>query len=90
MAGPTVMSLYIPLTSVTKGGYLGFPALDWLMVPPQAGQMIVWPNVLSKDPEMIDVSMGKEILPVQKGDLYVLHMRAHLHSVKTAVSRGCY
>jgi hypothetical protein len=89
MAGRSVLSFYIPLLDVEKGGYLGFPALDYLMVPPRMGQMIVWPNVKSQDPEVRDDRMGKEILSVMKGNLYVLHVKAHQYSYKNAELRGC-
>merc|ERR1711971_503235 len=42
MAGQKVLSIYIPLTNEdVQGGYLGFPELDWLMIPPSPGQMIL-------------------------------------------------
>ena len=89
MAGHKMLSFYIPLSSVEAGGYLGFPRLDWMMIPPIAGQMIVWPNVFSRDNNEVNENVGKEILPVRMGDLYVLHIYAHQHDFKTADSRGC-
>ena len=89
MAGPRVLSINIPLSNVGKGGYLGFPALDWLMVPPSAGQLVLWPNVLSKDTEIFDERMGREVLPVQGGDLYVLQLHVRLFDYEVATSRGC-
>lgn len=89
LAGPRVLSFYIPLSDVKEGGYLGFPAMDWLMIPPQVGQMIVWPNVLGEDPMTADWKMEKEVLPPQQDDMYVLHIRAHQYNYTSANLRGC-
>mmetsp|Transcript_10722 Transcript_10722/g.16178 ORF Transcript_10722/g.16178 Transcript_10722/m.16178 type:complete len:514 (-) Transcript_10722:657-2198(-) len=88
-AGPRVLSLYIPLSDVEAGGYLGFPILDWLMIPPQAGQLILWPNVLSENLMEVDERMAKEVLPPRQGDLYVLHVRIHLYNYTSASMEGC-
>ena len=90
MAGQKVLSIYIPLTNEdVQGGYLGFPELDWLMIPPSPGQMILMSNVMSKDPELMNPKMHHEILPVQKGDLYVLQIHVRNYDYKMALSRKC-
>ncbi len=89
LAGPRVLSLYITLSDVEAGGYLGFPVIDWLMIPPRAGQMVMWPNVLSREPMTVDEKMAKEILPPRQGDLYVLHVRIHQYNYTSARLRGC-
>lgn len=89
MAGPRVLTIYIPLSNAKKGGYLGFPGLDWLMIPSSQGQMILWSNVLHNDPELFDEKMGNEILPVQEGDLYVLQIHVRQYDFETARAQGC-
>ncbi len=89
MAGPRVLTIHIPLSNAKKGGYLGFPGLDWLMIPSSQGQMILWSNVLHNDPGMFDAKMGNEILPVQEGDLYVLQIHVRQYNFETAHAQGC-
>ena len=89
MAGHRVISFYIPLSTVEDGGYLGFPSFEWLMIPPVGGQMIAWPNVLNTNPTLLNDRMSKEVLPVRKGDLYILELHAHQYDFKVAQERGC-
>lgn len=88
IVGPRVLSFYIPLTSVEKGGYMGFPSLDWLMIHPKAGQMILWSNVMSNDPTVMNEKMANEVLPVQKGNLYLLRIHVRQYDYNSAKSRG--
>jgi hypothetical protein len=67
----------------------GFPDLDWLFIPPQKGQLIVWPNVLSSNLRKRRPIMSSEGLPVLEGEKYVLHAWVHLYDYEHATKQEC-
>ena len=86
-AGPRVLSIYLVLSEATSGGSIGFPDMDFLLVKPKRGSLLIWPNVdgnLNHD-EMTK----KEIMPVHEGDLYLLHTHIHLFDLASSTEKGC-
>lgn len=88
-AGPRVLSLFFCLTDVHKGGDIGFPDLDWLMVPPEKGQLLIWPNVLNSDPRKRNLAMMSESLPVLEGEKYGIHAWVRLYNYSEAQDNDC-
>lgn len=88
-AGPKVLSFYLTLSIVEEGGELGFPELDWLLIQPKIGQLIMWPNVVSTNPEKDDKRMIREELPVIMGEKHSAHVSAHLYDWQDAKERQC-
>ena len=61
------------LNDVDDGGGLQFPRLDEkfnLTIPPKNGKALVWPCVLSKDPNLPDDRTQLVELPVEKGQKF--------------------
>ena len=89
-AGPRVLSFYLSLSNVEEGGQLGFPELDWLLIEPKLGQLLMWSNVVSTNPEKDDKRMIREELPVTKGEKYSAHVSVHLFDWEDANERKCF
>mmetsp|Transcript_12532 Transcript_12532/g.20867 ORF Transcript_12532/g.20867 Transcript_12532/m.20867 type:complete len:470 (-) Transcript_12532:99-1508(-) len=87
--GPRVLSMFLCLTDVPEGGAMGFPDLDWLLVPPKKGQLLIWPNVLSEHTRKRHPDMASESLPVLKGEKYGVHTWVRLHDYERAEKMGC-
>ena len=88
-AGAQVLSVFLCLNDVPSGGAIGFPDLDWLLVPPQRGQLLIWPNVLSTDPSMPNPVMLSEGLPVLEGHKYGAQTFVRMHNYLYANEIGC-
>ena len=88
-AGPKVLSFYLTLSSAEEGGELGFPALDWLMIQPNIGQLVMWTSVVSINPEKDDKRMFYEELPVIKGEKHSAHVWVHLYDWQDAEDKQC-
>jgi len=93
-AGPRIFSWYLFLSDTGSGGggAMGFPNLDWLSIPPQTGQLLIWPNVYSSDPWKKAPSMVSEGLPVLGDDdnsLYGVYGWIRLYDYNTAHDLGC-
>lgn len=87
-AGPRILTMYMTLSEAKSGGYVGFPALDWLLVDPnKQGSLLLWPN--ADDDLNIDARMKNEVMPVREGDLYLLEIHVHLHDYLESSKMGC-
>jgi hypothetical protein len=71
--GHVLLTIFILLQPVEKGGALGFPDLDWLLV--ENPQILIWPNVANDKWNQELESMKHEQLPVVEGDLYGVYTR---------------
>lgn len=72
-SGPRLLTIFILLQPATKGGFLGFPDLDWLLV--ENAEILVWPNVANTKWNEELESMKHEQLPVVEGELYGIFTR---------------
>lgn len=103
-SGPRVFSIFLTLSNVSDkggdddddddeggdgGGQIGFPGLDWTLVGPKRGQMLLWSNVLNDDPTRVDSKMVHEALPVRGGEKYGAYLWIHLYDWNDAQERGC-
>lgn len=78
-AGPRILSVYLVLSEATSGGLIGFPDLDFLLVRPKRGSIMLISNIQGGDLSLNSRSR-KEIMPVREGDLYLVHTHVHLYS----------
>jgi hypothetical protein len=90
-AGPRALTIYIPLTDPfedsVKGGSIGFPDLQWTILTPHKGSMVVWSNL---DENLVPLpSLKSEILPVTSGDHYFLVTHIHLHDCNRNLVMNC-
>jgi hypothetical protein len=91
-AGPRVLTIYIPLTDPfedsIRGGSIGFPDLQWTVLTPKKGSMVVWSNL---DENLAPLpSIKTEILPVTSGDHYFLVTHVHLHDYNRNIEMNCF
>mmetsp|Transcript_4906 Transcript_4906/g.5699 ORF Transcript_4906/g.5699 Transcript_4906/m.5699 type:complete len:501 (-) Transcript_4906:50-1552(-) len=95
IGGPRVISVFLCLSDVEKGGAMGFPNLDWLSIPPRKGQLLIWPNVIvDKDKEdkmsmKIHKDMSSEGLPVIAGEKYGLQTWIRFGNYELAKKEKC-
>jgi prolyl 4-hydroxylase len=67
--GNRILSVYMYLNDVEEGGETIFPELD-LVVSPEVGKVIIWPNVLNDKPTEMDGRTIYEAKPVIAGSKY--------------------
>lgn len=90
-AGPRVLTVYIPLTDQfsdsIQGGSIGFPGLQWTVLTPKKGSIVVWSNL---DENHVPISsVETEILPITSGDHYIFVTHVHLHDYKRNFKMNC-
>lgn len=86
-AGPRVLSIYLILSEASSGGSIGFPDMDFLLIKPKRGSLLIWPNV---DGALhFDEALKKEIMPVREGNLHLLHTHVHLYDLPDPTEKGC-
>jgi len=96
LGGPRVLSVFLCLSDVEKGGAMGFPDLDWLSIPPRKGQMLIWPNVIIEKNEENKISMkshkdmSSEGLPVILGEKYGLQTWIRFGNYEEARKQECF
>ena len=73
-SGHVLFTVLLILQQPQKGGIIGFPNLDWLLV--QNAEILVWPTftMMGGHPQELP-EMKLEILPVIQGDLYAIKIR---------------
>lgn len=87
-AGPRVLSIYLVISEAEEGGMFGFPALDFMMIKPKKGSILIFQNI-DESFEQSDDRMMKEILTVKEGTLTLMHTHLHLYNYAKAVETGC-
>lgn len=87
-AGPRVLSIYLVISEAEEGGMFGFPALDFMMIKPKKGSILIFQNI-DESFEQSDDRMMKEILTVKEGTLTLMHTHLHLYNYVKAVETGC-
>ena len=86
-AGPRILTAFLVLSDVTKGGATGFPELDWLTVPAKKGQLLLWPNI--HDDQTMEPKLVHEGLPVIEGTKYAFNIWIHSNNWKKALEENC-
>jgi len=85
IGGPRVISIFIVLSETedvrVSGGSFGFPALDWLLVRPKKGSLLMWSN-LNDDDLKPHIKVKHELMPVKEGDVYMFSTHIHQFSIR--------
>jgi prolyl 4-hydroxylase len=87
-SGPRIMTLYIYLADVEEGGGTKFTDLN-ITVTPKLGRALLWPNVLSDDPNKQEEWTYHEALPPIKGRKYGATLWWHQRNFKRADELDC-
>lgn len=91
--GPRILTFFLYLNDVEEGGATAFPLLrrfkGGMKIFPKKGRALLWPSVLSHDPNMKDVRTDHEAQKVIKGEKYGANAWIHLRDFQTANKNGC-
>jgi len=87
--GVRLLTFFLYLNDVEKGGSTKFDLLDNLVVTPKKGRALVWPSVDDKNPSMIDLRTEHEALPVEKGVKYGANAWIHARDFRTSWNNQC-
>mmetsp|Transcript_444 Transcript_444/g.841 ORF Transcript_444/g.841 Transcript_444/m.841 type:complete len:345 (-) Transcript_444:119-1153(-) len=86
--GPRILTFFLYLSDVEEGGETAFPKLD-ISVSPKRGKALMWPGVMSDNPNVIDHRTIHEARPVTRGLKYAANTWIHQYDFKTANLWGC-
>lgn len=86
--GPRILTAFLYLNDVEKGGGTNFPDLN-LTVMPKKGRLLLWPSVLNEDPSKKDYSTRHQALDVEVGRKYGANGWIHLRNFKKPHEAGC-
>jgi prolyl 4-hydroxylase len=87
--GPRILTLFLYLnTPPSGGGGTSFPNIP-ITVQPQQGTAILWPNVLSENPNEMDIRTAHEALAVVDGEKYGANVWIHQRNWREVAARGC-
>jgi prolyl 4-hydroxylase len=86
--GVRILTVYLYLNDVDKGGGTNFPQLG-VTVMPKRGRVLLWPSVLNDNPNRKDFLTNHQALPVEKGIKYAANGWVHLRDFKTPHKIGC-
>ena len=89
--GPRILTVFLYLNDVVKGGETQFTRndKDTIMITPERGTMLIWPNVLDLDPSIADDRMYHEALIVEEGIKYAVNIWFHLRNYEMAHAKTC-
>jgi prolyl 4-hydroxylase len=86
--GPRILTVFLYLSDVEKGGGTQFGKLD-LRVMPKKGRVLIWPSVLDEDFMEMDERTHHEALPVEEGLKFAANSWLHLRDFKKPHHEGC-
>ncbi len=85
IGGPRVISIFVVLSEAeggqVSGGSFGFPSLDWLLVKPKKGLLLMWSNLNDEDLSP-HTKVKHELMPVKEGDLYMFSTHIHQYAIR--------
>uniref|UniRef100_A0A7S3TYV7 Fe2OG dioxygenase domain-containing protein n=1 Tax=Strombidinopsis acuminata TaxID=141414 RepID=A0A7S3TYV7_9SPIT len=87
--GVRILTVFIYLSNVTKGGETAFFTEPGLSVTPKAGRAVMWSQVLDQDPHTKDPRTEHEARPVLEGTKLAANFWIHQRDFKSAHARGC-
>lgn len=87
-AGPRILTVFIYLNDVERGGGTHFEELD-VTVFPKRGRVLIWPSVYDNNPNEKDWRTMHEALPVEEGIKYGANAWFHLRDYQTPNDNGC-
>mmetsp|Transcript_20165 Transcript_20165/g.19414 ORF Transcript_20165/g.19414 Transcript_20165/m.19414 type:complete len:406 (-) Transcript_20165:154-1371(-) len=86
--GPRILTVFLYLNDVEKGGGTNFPLLN-LTVMPKKGRVLIWPSVLDSNLNIKDIRTDHQALPVEEGIKYGANAWLHLRNTKDELEKGC-
>jgi prolyl 4-hydroxylase len=86
--GHRILTAFIYLNDVAGGGGTNLYQLN-ITVMPKRGRVLIWPNVLSGDPEQQDWTTSHRALLVEKGVKYGANLFYHLRDWRGARNAMC-
>lgn len=86
--GPRVLTVYLYLNDVEKGGGTRFTDLG-VTIMPKRGRAVIWPSVLDEEPLERDDRTHHEALAVEAGRKYGANAWIHQGDFKTAYTEFC-
>jgi len=86
--GPRILTFFLYLSDVEEGGETAFPLLD-IAVKPKKGKALLWPSVMSDDPESQDPRTTHEAKPVIAGRKFAANSWIHLYDFAVPNLWGC-
>lgn len=91
LQGPRIYTLFMYLNDVELGGGTRFTDLSQghLTIEPKRGKALLWPSVLSSNPEIKDERTYHEALPVLKGEKYGANVWIHQYDFKMPYKKNC-
>jgi prolyl 4-hydroxylase len=87
--GVRILTFYVYLSDVEEGGGTQFPSLN-LTVTPKKGRAILWPSVLTTDPNSKDIRTNHHALPVISGVKYGFNAWIHQRDFRGPHRKGCH
>jgi len=87
--GVRILTVFIYLSNVSKGGETAFFTEPGLEVTPQAGRAVMWSQVLDAEPHVKDPRTEHEARPVLEGTKLAANFWIHQRDFKAAHARGC-
>ncbi|KAL1511660.1 hypothetical protein AB1Y20_004950 [Prymnesium parvum] len=88
--GPRVLTFFMYLNDVPKGGETAFPRIGGgVEVAPRVGDAILWPSTYDDQPMLADMRTMHEARPVEEGVKFGANLWVHQFSFKTPSERGC-
>jgi prolyl 4-hydroxylase len=87
-SGVRILTVFLYLTDVEKGGGTNFPLLD-LTVQPKQGRVLIWPSVLDSVPDQKDPRTSHQALPVEAGIKYSANSWIHARDFKAPYNSNC-
>ena len=82
--GPRILTVFLYLNDVEKGGETGFDHEN-LIMQPQRGRVVLWPSVLDEWPLDRDDRTDHQAMPIVKGRKYGANVWYHLRNVALTV-----
>lgn len=86
--GPRILTFFLYLSDVEKGGGTNFPQLD-LTIEPKKGRALLWPSVYDSNPMVSDQRMYHQALEVIEGVKFAANGWIHQYNYVAAQEAGC-
>ena len=87
-SGVRILTFFLYLSDVDEGGETAFPNLG-IDVKPKKGSALLWPSVMSDDPNKIDGRTMHAAKPVIRGTKFAANTWIHSHDFTTSNLWGC-
>lgn len=86
--GPRILTFFLYLSDVEKGGGTDFPLLG-ITVQPKRGRAVLWPSIYNSQPLDSDGRMDHQALDVEEGTKFAANAWIHMYDYVGPQQRGC-